>query len=94
MAPAEQTEELLTFFKALADATRLKIVGVLANGPSTVEQLAATLGLWPSTISHHLARLSEASLVARPAWSRHAPRGTTAYIAWTPAPWKTWRAAC
>jgi len=57
-------EQLLTFFKAMADANRLKIVGLLAQQPYTVEQLAALLGLRPSTISHHLKVLSEARLVS------------------------------
>jgi predicted transcriptional regulator len=58
------TNELLTFFKALADSTRLKIIGLLAGQPYSVEQLAALLNLRPSTISHHLTRLSEAGLVS------------------------------
>jgi hypothetical protein len=53
----------LAFFKALADANRLKIVGSLAQGPRTVEQLAALLNLQSSTVSHRLARLSKAGLV-------------------------------
>jgi len=57
------SEELLTFFKALADSNRLKIVGLLAEKPYSVEELAALLKLKPSTISHHLARLAEAGLV-------------------------------
>lgn len=57
------SEELVTFFKALADANRLKIVGLLAEKPYSVEELAALLGLKPQTVSHHLARLSEADLV-------------------------------
>ena len=57
-------EQLLTFFKAMADANRLKIVGLLASQPYTVEQLAALLDLRPSTISHHLMVLSEAGLVS------------------------------
>ena len=55
--------ELVTFFKALADASRLKIVGLLAQRPYSVEELAALLDLKPSTISHHLSRLAEAGLV-------------------------------
>ena len=55
--------ELVTFFKALADANRLKIVGLLAEKPYSVEELAALLNLKPSTVSHHLSRLSEAELV-------------------------------
>ena len=57
------SEELVTFFKALADSNRLKIVGLLAEKSYSVEELAALLKHKPSTISHHLARLSEAELV-------------------------------
>lgn len=57
------SEELVTFFKALADPNRLKIVGLLAEKPYSVEELAVLLNLKPSTISHHLARLAEAGLV-------------------------------
>ena len=39
----EQVNELLKFFKALADANRLKIVGLLAQGEYTVEQMAEML---------------------------------------------------
>jgi predicted transcriptional regulator len=60
---AANTEQLLTFFKALGDANRLKIVGVLAQEPRSVEEIAALLDLEPSTISHHLRRLSKAGLV-------------------------------
>lgn len=55
--------ELTRFFKALADGTRLKIVGLLARENLTGEQLAAMLAVQPATISHHLARLAEAGLV-------------------------------
>lgn len=57
-------DELIQFFKALADANRLKILGLLARDEYSVEQLAALLDLRPSTVSHHLARLSEAGLVS------------------------------
>jgi predicted transcriptional regulator len=56
--------ELLEFFKVLSEANRLKIVGLLSQGPFNVEQLAAKLNLRPSTVSHHLSRLSQAGLVA------------------------------
>jgi len=58
------SEELVAFFKALADANRLKIVGLLAQQPYSVEELAALVGLKSSTVSHHLARLAEVGLVA------------------------------
>ena len=57
------SEELVTFFKALADANRLKIVGLLAQQPYSVEELAALLKLKASTVSHHLAKLSQVGLV-------------------------------
>ncbi|HEX7393479.1 MAG TPA: metalloregulator ArsR/SmtB family transcription factor [Anaerolineaceae bacterium] len=63
MNGAELTQELLAFFKALSDANRLKIVGLLANKPYPVEQIAAILKLSESTVSHHLSRLAEAGLV-------------------------------
>jgi biotin operon repressor len=58
------SEELVNFFKALADPNRLKIVGLLAQQSYSVEELAALLNLKASTVSHHLARLSEAGLVS------------------------------
>jgi len=54
---------LLTFFKALADANRLKLIGLLAQKESSVEELAAMLHISASTVSHHLARLGEIGLV-------------------------------
>jgi len=57
-------EQLLTFFKALADANRLKIIGLLSQQPYSVEELAALLNLRPPTISHHLKLLAEAGLVS------------------------------
>ena len=61
--PAE-FEELLAFFKALGNEKRLKIVGLLAQKPLCVEELAAILDLSAATVSHHLRRLVEAGLVA------------------------------
>jgi len=63
--PTQQDDEqLLMFFKALADSNRLKIVGLLSQQPYSVEQLAAFLNLRPPTVSHHLKLLSEAGLVS------------------------------
>lgn len=57
------TEPLLSFFRALADANRLRVVGLLAHRPHSVEELATILDLRPSTVSHHLNKLATAGLV-------------------------------
>jgi DNA-binding transcriptional ArsR family regulator len=57
------TDELVEFFKALGDGNRLRIVGLLAERPYTVEQLGQALGIGVSTVSHHLARLARIGLV-------------------------------
>ncbi|MFC1878441.1 metalloregulator ArsR/SmtB family transcription factor [Chloroflexota bacterium] len=59
-----QFNELLNFFKTLSDANRLKIIGLLAQEPLSVEQMAEMLDLHSSTVSHHLAKLSKAKLVS------------------------------
>src|SRR5512145_758533 len=56
-------EQLLDFFKAMADATRLKIIGLLAQKAFSVEELAALLDLRASTVSHHLQMLNGVGLV-------------------------------
>jgi predicted transcriptional regulator len=58
------SEELVTFFKALSDGSRLKIIGLLAQQPYSVEELAALLDLKASTVSHHLAKLAQVGLVS------------------------------
>jgi len=60
----ESFETLLAFFKALSDASRLKLIGLLAQKESSVEELSAILDISESTVSHHLSRLSEIGLVS------------------------------
>jgi DNA-binding transcriptional ArsR family regulator len=56
--------DLLVALKALSDASRLRIVGLLAEGrPMSVEDLARALALSPGTVVHHLNRLREARIV-------------------------------
>jgi len=61
--PTPHPDTLLAFFKALADPSRLRIVGLLSRERLTVEDLAAELKLSTSTTSHHLKRLTEVGLV-------------------------------
>jgi biotin operon repressor len=60
---AEVRDEFVTFFKAVADETRLRIVGVLSQQPRSVDELATMLGLSAPTVSHHLTRLQSIGLV-------------------------------
>jgi hypothetical protein len=54
---------LLQFFKALANESRLKLVGTIAQQERSVEELASILELKEPTISHHLGKLKELQLV-------------------------------
>jgi biotin operon repressor len=63
MMGEEQLGAMLRFFKALADESRLRLVGALAGDECSVEELATRLGLTPPTVSHHLAKLREAGLM-------------------------------
>lgn len=58
------SEDLVSFFKVLSDANRLKIIGLLAQHSYSVEELAALLDLKASTVSHHLSKLSKVGLVS------------------------------
>jgi DNA-binding transcriptional ArsR family regulator len=47
-------EVLATFFQALADPTRVRIVELLAESPMTVSELVSALGLAQGRVSSHL----------------------------------------
>jgi len=64
VSQVDSSAELAALFKALSDPNRLRIVGLLAGQPYSVEQLAALLKLSASTISHHLGRLAQVGLVS------------------------------
>jgi biotin operon repressor len=55
--------DILPTFKALADAKRIQIAGLVSARPLSVEEIAAAVELKPATVSHHLAILREAGLV-------------------------------
>lgn len=54
---------LLSFFKALGNESRLKIIALLADRDCTVGELARILQLKEPTVSEHLALLREVDLV-------------------------------
>ncbi|GIH95651.1 ArsR/SmtB family transcription factor [Planobispora siamensis] len=58
-------EEYASWFKALADATRIQIVSLLARRrtPMTVGQIVEASGVGQSTVSHHLKILAEVRFV-------------------------------
>jgi len=55
---------LLAFFKAMANESRLRIVGLLAERERSVQELAELLGLKEPTVSHHLTSLKNLGLVS------------------------------
>jgi len=59
----EKFAQLLQFFKAIGNESRLKIVGLLANEERSVGELAELLELKEPTVSHHLAAMKQLGLV-------------------------------
>jgi ArsR family transcriptional regulator len=55
--------ELERLFLGLADKTRLRLLGLMANGPVSVGQLVSSTGESQPKISRHLAYLRSAGLV-------------------------------
>jgi len=53
---------MLAVIKALADPTRLRLVGILENGEFTVQELVSILQMGQSRISRHLKILVEAKI--------------------------------
>ncbi|MFC6083915.1 ArsR/SmtB family transcription factor [Sphaerisporangium aureirubrum] len=58
-------EEYASWFRALADATRIQIVSLLARRrePMSVGEIVAASGVGQSTVSHHLKILAEVRFV-------------------------------
>jgi hypothetical protein len=66
-----ELEQTLAYLKALANESRLKLLGLLAERDRSVGELAEILELKEPTVSHHLAKLAEQGLVTM------RPEGTT-----------------
>jgi hypothetical protein len=60
---SDDIAEMVRVLKALADATRLKILGLLSERELSVGSIAQALRLTEPTISHHLYRLADVDLV-------------------------------
>lgn len=77
-----EADELAHRFKAVADPTRLRLLGLVAagsDGEACVCDLTAPVGLSQPTVSHHLKVLVEAGLL------RREQRGRWAYYRTVPA---------
>jgi DNA-binding transcriptional ArsR family regulator len=60
-----EAEEYASWFRALADATRIQIVSLLARRrtPMSVGEIVTASGVGQSTVSHHLKILAEVRFV-------------------------------
>ncbi len=56
-------EIMLQFCRAMADESRLKVIGLLSAAECSVQELASRLDLKEPTVSHHLAVLKQLDLV-------------------------------
>ncbi len=62
--PSPSIADLARLLKVIADETRLRILGAIAERPLTGKELAERLALTPPTISHHMRKLTDAGIVS------------------------------
>ena len=63
MTSPRTVSDLAMLLKVIADETRLRILGAIAEEPLTGKDLAGRLDLTPATISHHMRKLVDAGIV-------------------------------
>ncbi len=63
MPDEDEVDLAVEVFRMLADATRIRLLWVLANGEAAVSDLAATVGKPQALVSQHLAKLRLSRLV-------------------------------
>jgi len=61
----DEKPEMLDFVKAMSDADRLRIIGVLAKGPARIAEVAAQLGIPFRDAMNHLAFLDFVGAVTK-----------------------------
>lgn len=61
--PADLLAEVVETFKALSDPTRAQLVYLLTRREYSVNELSGFVGVSPSAVSHHLAKLRAIRLV-------------------------------
>lgn len=69
----EALQQVATYFQALAEPTRLKILNLLRSGEHNVGEIAQACGYTSANVSRHLTLLTKHGLVAREG------RGTSVY---------------
>jgi DNA-binding transcriptional ArsR family regulator len=63
--PPEALDQVASYFQALAEPSRLKILNLLREQEASVGDLAQRCGFSVANVSRHLALLSQRGLVAR-----------------------------
>jgi DNA-binding transcriptional ArsR family regulator len=58
-------DELVRLLRALGDATRLRMLQLIAQRPRSTQELAPLIGISEATLSRHLRLLTEAGVLAR-----------------------------
>ncbi len=69
--PEQEALRLAEVFKTLADPTRIRLIALLAEGEICVHELAQTLGMSSSAVSHQLRLLRHQGLVRSRRQGRH-----------------------
>ncbi|KAA3664406.1 MAG: ArsR family transcriptional regulator [Chloroflexi bacterium] len=59
----DKESTLLLFFQAVGQPERLKMLGMMANRPHTVLEIATSLGIKKTAVQHHLTRLQAMDLI-------------------------------
>lgn len=72
--PPEALEQVASYFQALSEPTRLRILNFLREGERSAGELAQLCGYTGANISRHMSLLTARGLVAREA------RGTSVYF--------------
>ena len=75
----QSIESVMPILKLLANETRLRVIGLVAEREYSAVALARRLELTEATMSHHLSKLMEAELVTMRV------EGTSHFYRWNPA---------
>jgi hypothetical protein len=57
------TEDMTAFVQAIADADRLRIIGLLTQRPARLSEMTEILGFHPADMQHHLNKLLQSGVI-------------------------------